>query len=287
MILGTHSHRKEDLKKIPGTNTWIISPFQYFEYVSRVELTFEDEKLDVSGGLVRMGPDRPEAPDIAEQVSTMQGDLEADPQYAARFEKLGQAAVELSDANVSSGESVLGNWVQDTVRVAAGANLAVSTASSFRAAIPPGDVTVEDYLTAVPYKNLVLVHELTGAQLQQVLDYSVSPQRHRQLLAGERRSLYHPGWQGCRRSGAADPTASATDQSAFVPLDPGRDLSRGDDRLPGQDRRWLQRRVQAGGQRAGHRPHRQRPDDGHHPHVQPGQRGTGRPHPVSLVLASR
>ena len=41
IILGTHSHRKEDLKQIPGTNTWIISPFQYIEYVSRVELTFE------------------------------------------------------------------------------------------------------------------------------------------------------------------------------------------------------------------------------------------------------
>ena len=51
-------------------------------------------------------------------------------------------------------------------------SLPVSTASSFRAAIPPGDVTVEDYLTAVPYKNLVLVHELTGAQVQQLLDLS-------------------------------------------------------------------------------------------------------------------
>ena len=69
VILGTHSHRKEDLKQIPGTNTWIISPFQYLEYVSRVELTFEDGRLaTVGGGLVRMGPDRPEAPDVAEQV---------------------------------------------------------------------------------------------------------------------------------------------------------------------------------------------------------------------------
>jgi 5'-nucleotidase len=175
LILGTHSHRKEDLKQIPGTNTWIISPFQYLEYVSRVELTFEGGKLaKVGGGLVRMSPDRPEAPDVAEQVATMQRDLEADPKYAARFEKLGQAAVEISDENISTGESVLGNWVLDTVRVAGEAHVALSTSSSFRASIPPGDITVEDYLTAVPYKNLVLVHELTGAQLQQLLDLSVS-----------------------------------------------------------------------------------------------------------------
>jgi len=63
----------------------------------------------------------------------------------------------------------LGNWVQDTVRAAAGAHVALSTASSFQTSIPPGDVTMEDYLTALPYESLVLVHELTGAQLQRVL----------------------------------------------------------------------------------------------------------------------
>src|SRR5262249_33899398 len=149
------------------------SPFQYLEYVSRVELTFEDGKLaSVGGGLVRMSPSLPEAPDVVEKVQAMQRDLEADPQYAPRFERLGQASVELSDANISTGESVLGDWVQDTVRAAAGAHVALSTSSSFRASIPPGDVTVEDYLAAVPYKNLVLVHEMTGAQLQQILDLS-------------------------------------------------------------------------------------------------------------------
>src|SRR3954468_18246551 len=121
-----------------------------------------------------MSPDRPEAPDIAEKVAGMQKDLEADPKFAARFEKLGQASVEISDANLGTGESVLGDWVMDTVRTAGGAQVAFSTASSFRAAIPPGDVTVEDFLPARPYKNLVLVHELTGAQLQHVLDVSAS-----------------------------------------------------------------------------------------------------------------
>jgi 5'-nucleotidase/UDP-sugar diphosphatase len=221
VILGTHSHRKEDLKQITGTTTWMISPFQYFNYVSRLELSFEGGRLtDVTGGLVRMGPDRPEAPDIAAQVLTMQRDLEADPQYAARFERLGQAAVELSDANISSGESVLGNWVQDTVRVAAGAQVAVSTASSFRAAIPPGDVTVEEYLTAVPYKNLVLVHELSGAQLQQLLDLSAG-------RLGTDGFSQASGVRYAIRDGKAtevevlaDPSAAPSDPASFGPLDP-------------------------------------------------------------------
>ena len=167
-----------------------------------------------------MGPDRPEAPDIAAQVAAMQRDLEADPEYAAHFERLGRAAVELSDANISSGESVLGNWVLDTVRAAAGAQVAVSTASSFRAAIPPGEVTVEDYLTAVPYENLVLVHELTGAQLQQLLD----------LSAGKRGTDSFSQASGVRYAiqdgKAADvqvlasSTSTPANPSAFVSLDP-------------------------------------------------------------------
>ena len=221
LILGTHSHRKEELKQIPGTSTWIISPFQYIEYVSRVELTFQDHKLtNVGGGLVRMSPDRAEAPDIAEQVAAMQRDLEADPKYAARFEKLGQAAVEISDANISTGESLLGDWVMDTVRASAGAHVAVSTSSSFRASIPPGDITVEDYLTAVPYKNLVLVHELTGAQLQAVLDYSASKKGTDNFsqVSGVRFTI--ADGKATEVMVLADPTGSPSDLSAFKPLDP-------------------------------------------------------------------
>ena len=221
LILGTHSHRKEDLKQIPGTATWIVSPFQYLEYVSRVELTFEGGRLaTVGGGLVRMGPDRPEAPDVAAQVAAMQRDLEADPLYAARFERLGQAAVELSDENVSSGESVLGNWVQDTVRAAARAQVALSTASSFRASIPPGDVTVEDYLTALPYKNLVLVHEMTGAQLQQLLDLSASKVGTDSFSQASGVRYAIEGSKAVDVQVLASPTGNPTDPSAFVPLDP-------------------------------------------------------------------
>ena len=42
IIFGTHSHRKEDLFKIPGTSTWMISPFQYATYVSKLELQFNN-----------------------------------------------------------------------------------------------------------------------------------------------------------------------------------------------------------------------------------------------------
>src|SRR5439155_21191177 len=90
VIFGTHSHRREELTRIAGTKTVIISPFQYLTYVSKVELNFTDGELrDVSGGLVRVGNDLPQDPEVARRVARMQADLEADPQSAPLFRPIG------------------------------------------------------------------------------------------------------------------------------------------------------------------------------------------------------
>jgi 5'-nucleotidase len=175
LILGSHSHLKADLQKIEGTSTWFISPYQYLTYLSRVELTVSNGKVTgATGKLVKMDASQPEDAETKATVDRMQKELEADPKYAAKFVVIGTAAVELSVDKIDRGESVLGNYVMDSLRRLAKADAAFSTASSFRASIPPGPIRLEDYLTAVPYKNLLLVHELTGAQVQALLDYSVS-----------------------------------------------------------------------------------------------------------------
>jgi 5'-nucleotidase / UDP-sugar diphosphatase len=175
IIFGTHSHRKEELFKIPNTNTWMISPFQYATYVSKLQLQFSNGALaGVSGGLVRMGSDLQPEPRIEAMVARMQADLQNDPQYAPLFQPIGSAAVELSTEGQFSGEAVLGNFVMDVFRSVARAHMALATASSFREPIPPGTITEERFRTAMPYKNKVLVYTMTGAQIQKLLDYSVS-----------------------------------------------------------------------------------------------------------------
>jgi 5'-nucleotidase / UDP-sugar diphosphatase len=175
IIFGTHSHRKEDLFKIPNTNTWMISPFQYATYVSKLQLQFSGGALaGVSGGLARLGGDLQPEPRIVAQVARMQADLEADPKYAPLFQPIGAAAVELSTDGQFAGEAVLGNFVMDIFREAGQAHMALATASGFREPIPPGTITEEGFRTAMPYRNGVLVYSMTGAQIQQLLDYSVS-----------------------------------------------------------------------------------------------------------------
>lgn len=175
VILGTHSHRLQELTTVPGTQTKIISPFQYLTYMSQVELTFTGGELsDVTGELVRMSNTLPEDPDIAQQVRQMQADLVADPQYADLFQPIGEAAVPLSTEGQFTGESVLGNFVLDIFRSAAGANVAISTSSTFREPVGSGQILEEELRAAIPYKNKILVYPLSGAQVQQLLDYSIS-----------------------------------------------------------------------------------------------------------------
>ncbi|HSJ55190.1 MAG TPA: bifunctional UDP-sugar hydrolase/5'-nucleotidase [Anaerolineae bacterium] len=175
LILGTHSHLKKELAQLPGTQTYYVSSYQYLTYIGRVELAFVDGKLQsVSGGPVAMSPDLPQDAEIVERVAAMQADLEADPQYAPLFEPIGQAQVELSIDGSLSGESVLGNLVMDVVRAAAGTHAAMSTASSFRQPIPPGEIVEEMLRTTMPYTNKLFAYELTGAQVQALLDHSVS-----------------------------------------------------------------------------------------------------------------
>lgn len=175
IIFGTHSHRKEDLFQIPGTSTWMISPFQYASYVSKLQLDFADGKLaGVRGGLVRMSSDLLPEPRIVARVNPMQADLQADPQYAALFQPIGSAAVELGTDGQFTGEAVLGNFVLDVARDALRVHMLIATASGFREPIPPGTITEEAYRTAMPYKNRLLIFELTGAQIQKLLDFSIS-----------------------------------------------------------------------------------------------------------------
>ncbi len=218
LIFGSHSHREETLTAIAGTDTVIISPFQYLTNISHVTLTFKNGVLsDISGALMKMHHDLPEDPDIAQRVTQMQAELDADPDYAHLFEILGEASVELSTSGQFTGEALLGNLVTDIVREAAEAHLAIFTASGFRQPIAPGLILEEDLLTAMPYQNAVFVYDMTGRQIQALLDFSVSRRESDffSQVSGVRFNIVDG--QATNIQIIADPTDSS---SAYHMLDP-------------------------------------------------------------------
>ncbi len=171
LILGTHSHLKVPLTQIEGTATYYISPFQYLGYVSHVVLHLADGALvEVTGELIAIDETTPEEELLADKVEAMQEALEE--AHPERFEVLGEAAVLIDNSDINLGETSIGNFVTDLARQAVEAHLFLSTSSSFRAALPPGPITQEDYLTALPYANSIVTATLSGDQVFDLLTVS-------------------------------------------------------------------------------------------------------------------
>jgi len=172
LILGTHSHDKSALHKLPGTETYYISPYQYLAYVSEVRLVFEGTKLArVEGGLVKMDETLPEDPDLAAEVARLQAQLEK--RRPERFEVLGRALVELGDDDITTRDAAIGNWATEVLRQEARTHVFFATASGFRAGIPPGEITVERLYTALPYENKIVTAEMSGAQVIEWVELSL------------------------------------------------------------------------------------------------------------------
>lgn len=164
LIFGTHSHLKRELTRIPETETWFISPWQYLAWISRVELTFDGGKLTHVGGTLvpvdhRMREDRR----IARRVRRMQRELERDPVYRELFLPIGELDAPLT-------VDALAQQTLQAMRSAAKADVAISTTSSFRASLPKGTLTMELLRSAMPYDNELVACTMSGAQVQHLLD---------------------------------------------------------------------------------------------------------------------
>lgn len=218
LILGSHSHLKGELSKIPNTATYYISPFQYLTYLSQVDMTFSDGKLTkVGGNLVKMDAAKPVDAQYGPQVAQMQTALEA--KRPERFKVLGQAAGELNVEDLNNNETTLGNWSMEVVRKKAGTYAFFSTTSSFRAAIAPGPVTVEGFFTAIPYKNSIVTADMSGQQLLDLLNLAVSKR-------GSDSFLQESGVRFAISNGSATNVQVAADPAAtpltYVALDLGK-----------------------------------------------------------------
>ena len=168
LIFGTHSHFKQDLIRIDGTNTWFISPSQYLTYISRVELRFNRRELGgVSGGLVRVDESLPIDRSTRERVRKMQRALESDPAYAPLF-------VPFATLRKAMTVEALAQLSVDTMREVTGAGASLSTASSFRAALAAGPIDPETLRGALPYDNEIVVAELPRDSYERLVAFGRS-----------------------------------------------------------------------------------------------------------------
>jgi 5'-nucleotidase/UDP-sugar diphosphatase len=83
---------------------------------------------------------------------------------------VGTAATRMSAAKVKSSETELGNFVTDIVRQQTGADAALLPAAFFRNGIADGPITLGDLYAAMPYDQYAVVLNVTGGELQEILN---------------------------------------------------------------------------------------------------------------------
>jgi 5'-nucleotidase len=168
LIFGSHSHLRRPFTKIAGTDTYFISPGQYLTDICRVQLTIENHRVIAARGeLVPVDAHMKTDAALAKTVGEMQRALERDPQYAPLFKTIGTAADAMSIDR-------LAHFAVARMREAAGADVAMSTISSFRQPLPRGAITVEQLRAALPYDNEIVIAEMRGDELAKLLAYGAS-----------------------------------------------------------------------------------------------------------------
>ncbi len=161
LIVGGHSHtRMEAAEKID--DTWIVQAASYGRILGVAELAVADGVItDFDWRPEELRLDALPLPPRDELVAQVQG-------YQAELER--RFSVAVSDAAQTlprggGGETPLGRWASDVVRIAAQADVGIYNAGGIRSDLVAGPVTVGSLYDIFPFSNEVVWFELTGDEL--------------------------------------------------------------------------------------------------------------------------
>lgn len=165
LIVGGHSHTRMEAV-LPVGDSLIVQAGCYGRILGIAELEVSDgriQQLDWRPQELHLDslpmPPRPEMRELVEELQD---------RVDARFAPVvGEAPVLLS--RLGRGETPLGRWASDVVRLAAQADVGVYNSGGLRGELQPGPVTVEDLYTVFPFGNRVVWFDYTGAELLRML----------------------------------------------------------------------------------------------------------------------
>jgi len=114
---------------------------------------------------------------------------QADARVAPLVNRLiGTAAVALTRTQNRAGESSLGNLIADAQRLVPGARLAFMNPGGIRADLDAGPATFGELFTIQPFGNDLVLMELSGAQIETLLEQQwVNQPSPRMLVQGTNR----------------------------------------------------------------------------------------------------
>jgi 5'-nucleotidase / UDP-sugar diphosphatase len=185
VIVGGHSHTVMKDPLVVG-KTVIVQAGYNGLYLGVLDLTV-DEK---TGRIVRVttedelklvsaGPEDGFDKDVA-RVADDYGE-----RIKERFQTVvGKTGIDLT--RQGEGESIMGDLITDAIRASTGADVAFHNSGGIRADIPAGDITMEQVFTVLPFDNVVVTMDLTGADLLDILEKSTGANKGMLQVSGLR-----------------------------------------------------------------------------------------------------
>ncbi len=194
VIVGGHSHTVVTDPVTVG-RTLIVQAGFYGLYLGVLELTIDErtgriETATTQGELkaVSAGPHDP----FDGQVARI-ADGYREKTGAIFRQVVGEAGVALT--RHADRESVLGDVVADAMRESAGTEIAIQNSGALRADIPAGRITMEQVYTALPFDDVLVAMDLSGAALLGLCEKSIARNKGMLQVSGME-VRYHAGGAG-------------------------------------------------------------------------------------------
>lgn len=199
----------------------VVSAYAYSKYLGHLELTVDDDGNVVYAGGNTILLDASFAPDeaLSARIAELAGPIEEAMSVVVAETS---AAIDGDRSNCRARECEMGVLVAtamlDRVR-AQGIDVAIQNGGGLRASIDPGEITMGEVLTVLPFQNTLATFQLTGADIIAALENGVSrvedgagrfPQ-----VAGMRFT-----WDPAADPGSRIVSVEIETADGFVPIDP-------------------------------------------------------------------
>ena len=172
VFVGGHAHRGIEVPWVsPETGSIVVQTYGRGTTVGVLQLTWDPAQRKVvahDGSLVRVT--RGIFPTPPQVESTVQ-------RWTAEADRIGKERVGTTATALVrnyNGESSLGDVIADAMLWKSGAEVALENAGGIRADIAAGPISRYDVISAVPFINSLTTMELTGKQLRQILEQSLT-----------------------------------------------------------------------------------------------------------------
>lgn len=184
LVVGGHSHTLLSNAQEGAAGAYptmvgdvpVVQAYAYSKFLGEITLTFDDDGnlISAEGEPILLDASVTPDADFAARVAEMGAPIE---EMKQRVVANSAAAIEGDRAVCRVQECEMGNLVADAMlaRVAdQGAQIAIANSGGLRASIDPGEVTMGEVLTVLPFQNTLSTFEISGQGVIDALENGVS-----------------------------------------------------------------------------------------------------------------